>query len=239
MTTFVLVHGAWHGGWCWWKVRPILEAAGHRVFTPTLTGVGERSHLLTRDVNLTTHIQDVIASILFEELVEVVLVGHSYGGLVVSGAVQHIQDRLRHVVYLDAILPTHGEIQVGENSDTPLRNSAIAHGDGWMIPVPPIVDGSLMGVSDVDDLAWMAKRLTPHPLATFQEATQLGTPEQHPLPGTYLLCTGEGRESSGFLTHAERAKSLGWNVEELATGHDLMITEPQATADLLMRAAQA
>ena len=108
-----------------------------------------------------------------------------------------------------------------------------------MIPVPPIVDGSLMGVSDVDDLAWMAKRLTPHPLATFQEATQLGTPEQHPLPGTYLLCTGEGRESSGFLTHAERAKSLGWNVEELATGHDLMITEPQATADLLMRAAQA
>jgi pimeloyl-ACP methyl ester carboxylesterase len=239
MPVFVLVHGAWHGGWCWWKVRPILEAAGHRVYAPTLTGLGERSHLLTREVNLTTHIQDVTSSILFEELTDVVLVGHSYGGLVISGAVQHIQERLRHVVYLDAILPTHGEVQVGENADTSLRNSAIERGDGWKIPVPPIVDGSLMGVTDPDDIAWMIKRLTPHPLATFQEATRLGIPEQHPVAGTYVICTGESGERSGFLTHAERAKNLDWHVEELATGHDLMITEPQKTADILIQAAQA
>jgi pimeloyl-ACP methyl ester carboxylesterase len=239
MTTFFLVPGAWHGGWCWWKVRPILEADGHRVFTPTLTGLGERAHLLTPDINLTTHIQDVTATILFEELTDVVLVGHSYGGLVISGAVQHVQDRLRHVVYLDAILPTHGEVQVGENSDAPLRNSAIAHGGGWKIPVPQTIDGSLMGVTDPGDIEWMTKRLTPHPLATFQETTRLGTPEQHPVPGTYVLCTGKGREQSGFMTHATRAKELGWPVEELATGHDLMITEPQTTADLLIRAAQA
>jgi pimeloyl-ACP methyl ester carboxylesterase len=238
MTTFVLVHGAWHGGWCWWKVRPILEAAGHRVFTPTLTGLGERSHLLTRDVNLTTHIQDVTASILFEELTDVVLVGHSYGGLVISGAVQYIEDRLKHLVYLDAMVPTHGEVQVGEDSHSPLRKSAIERGDGWKIPVPPIVDGSLMGVRDLNDLSWLAKRLTPHPLATVQEATQLSTPNNNPVPGTYVLCTGEGREQSAFITHAERAKELGWPVEKFSTGHDLMITEPQATADLLMRADQ-
>ena len=239
MTTFVLVHGAWHGGWCWWKVRPILEAASHQVFAPTLTGLGERSHLLTREVNLTTHIRDVTASILFEGLSDVVLVAHSYGGLVISGAIQHINDRLRHLVYLDAILPQHGEVQIGQSADTPLRNSAVADGDGWKIPVPPMVDGNLMGVSDPDDLEWMTNRLTPHPLATFQEATQLGAPKQHPMPGTYVLCTGKGRERSGFITHAERAKNLGWPVEELSTGHDLMITEPQVTADLLVKATQA
>ncbi|NQW16184.1 MAG: alpha/beta fold hydrolase [Chloroflexi bacterium] len=239
MTTFVLVHGAWHGGWCWWKMRPLLEAKGHSVFTPTLTGLGERSHLLTTDVNLTTHIQDVAASILYEELDDVILVGHSYGGLVISGVVQHISERLRHVVYLDAIVPKNGETEVGEDRDSGLRRSAIAQGDGWKIPVPPISNGSLMGVTDPDDLERMIKRLTPHPLATFQEASRLDSTPPYPIPGTYVLCTGQGRETSGFIVHAERAKGLGWGIEEIPTGHDLMITEPQQTADLLMQAAEA
>ena len=105
MATFVLVHGAWHGGWCWKKVAPLLRSAGHEVYTPTLTGLGERDHLLTRDIGLDTHIQDIVNVLEYEELTQVVLVGHSYGGMVVTGVAERAHERLRQLVYLDAATP--------------------------------------------------------------------------------------------------------------------------------------
>ncbi|MGZ0244868.1 MAG: alpha/beta fold hydrolase, partial [Alphaproteobacteria bacterium] len=109
MASFVLVHGAWHGGWCWRDVRRVLEEHGHTVFTPTLTGLGERSHLLSPDIDLETHIADVINLLVWEELNDVILVGHSYGGMVITGVADQAKDRLRHIVYLDAFLPADGE----------------------------------------------------------------------------------------------------------------------------------
>ncbi len=236
MPTFVLVPGAWHGGWCWRKVTPLLEAQGHRVYTPTLTGVGERAHLLTREVNLTTHIQDIAALLLYEDLHDVVLAGHSYGGLVISGVARHAIERLAHVAYLDAILPPGGEPHIADgNNSHPAVVSANASGDGWKIPVPPVTDGKLMGVTDTQDIEWMLERLTPHPLASFQEVLDLDSRRPYPVPGSYVLCTGAGRENAGFLAHAERARKLGWPVDEIKTGHDLMITEPEDTAAFLLR----
>ncbi len=208
LATFVLVPGAWHGGWCWRKVTPLLEARGHRVYTPTLTGVGERAHLLTREVNLTTHIQDVMALIFHEDLHDVVLAGHSYGGLVISGVARHASERLSHVAYLDALLPVTGKPPRMTGSH-PLVISANASGDGWKIPVPPVTNGELMGVADATDIKWMLERLTPHPLATFQEVLDLDSRQPYPVPGSYALCTGAERENSGFLAHAERARKLG------------------------------
>ena len=234
MATFVLVPGAWHGGWCWRKVTPLLEAHGHRVYTPTLTGVGERAHLLTKDVNLTTHIQDVAALLLYEDLHDVVLAGHSYGGLVISGVARHAAERLSRVAYMDALLPLTGE-PPGITDSHPLVAAANASGDGWKIPVPPVRNGELMGVTDAADIKWMLERLTPHPLATFQEALELDSLEPYPVPGSYALCTGTGREDTELAAHAERARKLGWPVDEINTGHDLMITEPEQTAAFLLR----
>ncbi len=234
MATFVLVPGAWHGGWCWRKVTPLLEAHGHRVYTPTLTGVGERAHLLTRKVNLTTHIQDVVALILHEDLHDVVLAGHSYGGLVISFVARHATGRLSHVAYLDALLPVPGRSPQITDSD-PLVASANASGDGWKIPVPQVTDGELMGVTDQADIKWMLERLTPHPLATFKEVLELDSREPYPVAGSYALCNGAGREDTELTAHADRARELGWPVDEINTGHDLMITEPEETAAFLLR----
>ena len=236
MATFVLVPGAWHGGWCWRKVTPLLEAHGHRVYTPTLTGVGERAHLLTKDVNLTTHIQDVAALLLYEDLHDVVLAGHSYGGLVISGVARHAAERLSHVAYMDAILPEDGKPKIAGGFDAnQLVASANASGDGWKIPAPSVANDQLMGVTDAADVKWMVERLTPHPLATFQEVLELNLQNPFPVPGSYVLCSGAGREKSALKSPAERARKLGWPVDEIRTGHDLMITEPEKTAAFLLR----
>lgn len=238
MATFVLVHGAWHGGWCWEKVTPLLEERGHKVYTPTLTGLAERADLLTPEVNLSTHIRDVVELFESEDLHDVVLAGHSYGGQVISGAVRHIRDRLRHVAYLDAIFSYQGEAGIQPGRDSPLRTSAIEDGEGWRIPVPPPRNGTSMGVTDPDLVNWLQDNLTDHPLATFEEPVALDDDDPYPVPGSIALCVGRGRDSSRFARNAERVRKLGWPVTEIETGHDLMVTEPQQTADFLMRALE-
>src|SRR2546421_8767740 len=140
MSTFVLVHGAWHGSWCWKRVRKALQAQGHDVFTPTLTGVGERSHLLARNINLDTHIDDVVNLIRWEELTDVVLCGHSYGGAVISGAASRVGDRISALVYLDAFVLEDGE-SLHDALPPEQRNMQLAvaqtHGDGWKVPPIP------------------------------------------------------------------------------------------------------
>ena len=154
MATFVLVHGAWHGSWCWKRVRKALQAEGHDVFTPTLTGVGERSHLTSPQVTLDTHVADVVNLIRWEELTDVVLCGHSYGGCVITGVADRVAERLRALVYLDAFIPENGQSlhdtlppEVAEAQVRGARES----GDGWR--VPPI-SGEFFQVN-VEDRAWM------------------------------------------------------------------------------------
>src|SRR5437016_6152844 len=172
MTSFVLTHGAWHGSWCWKRVRRLLQAQGHDVFTPTLTGVGERSHLLSRDVNLETHILDVVNLIRWEELSDVVLCGHSYGGCVISGVADRMPDRIRSLVYLDAFVLEDGENlaqHVPEIQYQRLGEGAKNVGEGWMVPPIP---GEVFKVN-TEDLEWVNRQCTMHPKACFQQRIKL------------------------------------------------------------------
>ena len=167
MSTFVLVHGAWHGSWCWKRVRRLLQERGHDVFTPTLTGLADRSHLLTRGVNLETHIQDVANLILWEELSGVILCGHSYGGAVVEGVADRLPERIRALVYLDAFVLESGEC-VLEHVPGALAEGAGA-GEEWKVPPIP---GEVFGVN-AQDLEWMKRQCTVHPMAAFEQKLEL------------------------------------------------------------------
>lgn len=232
MVTYVLVHGGWHGGWCWKKMVPLLRSAGHDVFTPTLTGLGERSHLLSPDIGLDTHIQDVVMMLEYEDLDDVVLVGHSYGGMVITGVSEHAAQRLSHLVYLDAFIPQDGQSfkDVAPATYERLNKRVQAEGEGWKVPVP---DGDF-GVTDEADLSWMRTRLSAQPFKTAHQKVRLQNPEALALPRTYIYCrrpTGE----AGAAQYAEQAKTAGWQFHELYTGHDAMITVPHELADLLLK----
>jgi len=171
MTDYVLVHGAWFGSWCWARVRRLLTAAGHRVFTPTLTGVGERSHLLSRDVGLDTHVADVANLMKWEDLRDIVLVGHSYGGAVVRHVADRMPDRIRSLVYLDAFVPENGKslFDYIPDSGKGMRELAVAKGDGWKIPPMPAVN---IGVNAAD-AAWVDCQGTMHPLSSCEAQARL------------------------------------------------------------------
>ena len=157
MTTYVLVHGAWHGGWCWRRVAPLLRAAGHEVHTPSLTGLGERSHLLTRETGLTTHVTDLVRLMEVEGLTDVVLVGHSYAGQVVTGVAAERPELLRRVVHLDGFVPEDGEQaidQLPEQVAHHYRESVAGPGEGWLIPPRSL---EVLGVTDEADLAWLRR----------------------------------------------------------------------------------
>ena len=233
MTTFVLLHGAWHGGWCWERVAPALRAAGHDVFTPTFTGVSDRSHLLSPAVNLSTHIEDVVRLIDAWGITDTVLVGHSYAGMVVSGVAEQRPEALRLRVHLDAFLPVNGEAAINLLPEGPARHyrEAVAGpGFGWLIPPRSL---EVLGVTDPSDLDWFTPRLTPHPWATYAEAASLGEAEAG-VPGVYIECTDWMRV---FRSQAERARERGWPVFELPTGHEAMVTAPDALAGMLAKIA--
>lgn len=218
----VLVHGAWHGGWCWKKLVPLLAGAGHRVLTPTLTGLGERAHLLSPSLDLTTHIGDVVAVLEYEDLHDVTLVGHSYGGMVITGVEDRVGGRLAHLVYLDAFLPEPGKALADYAPLPPTRE------DGWRVPPPGAPPR--FGVTDERDVAWMDARLGDQPLRTFTErltASPRSTQPRH----SFIQCTA----ASFFAEAARRAKQWGFETRELAeAGHDAMITRPEALARLLV-----
>jgi pimeloyl-ACP methyl ester carboxylesterase len=235
MNTFVLVHGAWHGGWCWRHLVPLLRARGHEVHHPTLTGLGERSHLrgpVGTGLGLDTHVEDVLAVLEYEDLREVVLVGHSYGGMVVTGVADRAADRLQHLVYLDAWLPHDGEslfdLMRPERRDS-FRERARQH--GGLVPSPP---PQLFGVTAPPTVDWLAARLGPQPVRTFEQPLVLRSPpEVISLPRTYIRCT-EGPLVSIFDPFAARARATsGWRYEELRTGHDAMVTAPHELASAL------
>ena len=235
MATYVLVHGAWHGGWCWKRVRKALQAAGHEVFTPTLTGVGERSHLNSADVNLSIHIADVANLFEWEELSEVILCGHSYGGCVISGVADRIPDRIRAMVYLDAFVLEDGEClcdHLPRETVQRMRHQAEAAGYGWKVaPIPAEVFKV-----NAQDSAWVDARCTPQPLATFEERIRL-TGALDGIPDfTHILATGY-REDSPFRASHERARQKGWKTRTVACGHDVMLDLPDELTALLLENA--
>src|ERR1700686_5535843 len=175
--TFVLVHGAWHGGWCWSRVADRLRAAGHHVFTPTQTGLGERKHLLSKDITLDTFTKDIANVIEAEELTNIVLVGHSFGGLAISGVADAMPERIRHLVYLDSLMVEGGKSpfdSLPPDVVAARRKAAEESSGGLSLPAPP---PSAFGISDAKDTEWLKPRLTPQPLGTYTSALNIKGPD--------------------------------------------------------------
>jgi pimeloyl-ACP methyl ester carboxylesterase len=234
MATFVIVHGGWGGGWEWTVVARKLRDRGHEVFTATLTGLGEREHIRPSEVTLSDHIEDVVATIKFEDLSEVVLCGHSYGGMVVTGAADRIPERIRVLVYLDAFAPTDGESLrdlIPESVDA-LLAVAVERGDG-RAPVP---EELLPPEGGRDELVLRyIERVRPQSTATMTEPVRVSGGVDR-VPRVYVECTGYPDSVMGPFV--ARAKSEGWLYRELATEHDLQLFDPEGTAHLLDELAE-
>jgi len=236
--TYVLVHGGGHGGWCWNRVALLLRAQGHAVHAPSLTGLADRAHMLSPGVGLDTHITDIASLIQHEDLHDVILVGHSYGGAVIKGVADLVPDRIGQLVFLDAVLLESGESLA---STTPairsLRDSELRIVDGVELvlwPETPVVR-AIYGIEDEADWAWMLERLRPHPWKCFEDRLHLSNPARvAAIPRTIINCPSslERRNPELRPRHFD-----GANVWELDTGHDTMITEPAKTAELLLRLA--
>ncbi len=235
MATFVLVHGAWHGGWCWRKVTPLLRAAGHEAYAPTLTGLGERAHLLSPAIDLDTHIQDVVNVLEYEELTDVILVGHSYAGAVIAGVADRAPARLAHLAYLDAFVPRAGEA-LFDLHPAPMREAmrarSDAEGGGWLLLPQPATGPALFGITDPADLAWVRGKLGPQPRQPHEQPLRLSGAAGGALPHTFIHCTGKP-PGDPFAAMAQRAREAGWGCAELPTGHDAMVTQPAELAALL------
>jgi pimeloyl-ACP methyl ester carboxylesterase len=235
MATYVLVHGAWHGGWCWNRVALLLREKGHDVYTPTLTGLGERVHLATPDVDLSTHVTDVVNVIEFEDLRDVILMGHSYGGQVVTGVAGAIPERISQLAYLDAMVSDDGQA---------IRDMIPGFmdrwGGNWQVPIPAPPFGTF-GITDEYDFAWVKSKLVPHLLATMVEPVKLPVPlEEQPFGRTFVLAAGEVTPDPPtlFMGVADRLRhDTRWRVESLPTGHDVMVTMPRELTEILLSLA--
>lgn len=233
MTTFVLVHGAWGGAHGFHLLRPRLRAAGHDVVTPPLTGIGERSHLAAPHVGLGLHVRDVVNAVLYEDLADIVLLGFSYGGMVVTGALDEIGDRVRELVYLDAFVPADGQSAADL---APAMAAAIPTGlgAGWLIPAPE------REYEDPAEAAWSAPRRSPQPVATFTEPVHCAVAvDDRPLGRTYIRATGGPDVTGGaFEAAAAHARSSGaWRYHEIATTHMVPQNRPDEVAAILLALA--
>ena len=232
-STFLLVHGAFHGGWCYSRVADILRAARHRVFTPTLTGLGERSHLYSPAINASTHVRDVLDVMRFEDLNDIVLAGHSYGGQIITGVADAMPERIRALVYLDAFVGQDGLSTL--DMDTPEAvafhtETARSHGGHTIPPIPSAV----FGVNAADQ-AWVDRLCTPQPFATFAERLSLTGRHEEVALRSYVFATGWN--TSFEKTYAAVRAQGGWKTSEFDCGHDVMIDQPRETADALLAAA--
>jgi pimeloyl-ACP methyl ester carboxylesterase len=229
--TFVLLHGAWHGGWCWERVAEPLRARGHRVTTPTQTGLGERSHLMSLDIDLEVFTTDLVNHLLWDDLTDAILVGHSFGGNAITGAAEQVPERIARLVYLDALVPVSGRSPFDELPPEVvterIRQAELTSG-GLSVPPPP---AAAFGVTDPADAEWLESRLTPHPLRCFMSAQTFRGEPGAGLPAQYILCNDP---VYGPLESARtRARKLGWPIAEIATGHNAMVTAPEALIDIL------
>ncbi len=241
MANYVLVHGGWFGGWCWYKVVPLLQAAGHSVYTPTLTGVAEQAERATPDIGLDTHIQDVVSLIEANDLHQVILVGHSYSGMVITGVADYVPGRIAHLVYLDAVVPHDGQslADTVPYMGTFLRREANKNGDGWRVNPPR---GGTFGITQEPDMSLVRSRVTPQPLKTFLQPLHFAHPETvASIPHTYIECTRRGAViwlmRRLFLRSSLPPTKAGWTRRKLASDHIAMLLVPQALASLLLELA--
>ena len=231
MSTYVLVHGAWRGSWIWKRVRRLLQARGHEVFTPTLTGVADRSHLSSPNVNLDTHITDVANLIRWEELSDVILCGHSYGGCVVSGVADRVPDRIGALVYLDAFVLENGRC-LNDMLPPEVRSERLALakevGDGWKLP-PISAEEFNVNPRDRD---WVNRQGTMQSLACFEQPMNLTGALNQIINITYILASGWS--PSPFPQFYEKAKAKGWKTITIECGHDVMLDRPEELAEQLL-----
>lgn len=229
-TPIVLVPGAWLGGWCWKHLTPLLRDAEYESYTPTLTGLGEREHLAYPDTNLQTHIRDIVNVLEYEDLEDVVLVGHSYAGLVALGVAQEVPERLAHIVYLDALIPMDDEPVSAADFYPPeewaaMETAAKDNEGGW--PMPDDHSG-WVDISK-EDAQWMRRKAVPHPLNTFTQTVDAVNPDAATIPCSYILCQLNGMDDNVLEMIRQLCEQRGWDLYELETGHWPMVS---ATADL-------
>ncbi|MEU2728487.1 alpha/beta hydrolase [Streptomyces griseoviridis] len=240
-TTYLLVHGAWHDGQSWNRVAPLLTAQGHRVLTPSLTGHGDKAHLLSPEVGLTTHVDDIVGLILDHDLRDLVLAGHSYAGMVISSVANRVPERVARLVYIDAMVPTHGENAIDVMPLTRVMIDGAADSDQpWRIPPMPEFPApqGLFGVTDPDDIAWLRTTLTDESVLCFQQPAELDDPAQALIPRVHVPCVGSVPEGVTRRPVPEiQPNGEPSQVHELETGHDCMITKPAELADLLLKHA--
>jgi len=235
MAVFLVAHGAWSAGWAWRKMRPLMQAAGHEFHVPSYTGLGERGHLAGRDVSLETHIRDVESVLAYEDLRDVVLIGHSYGGIVATGVADRARERIRHLIYLDAFVPKDGESlfdMLPEEARARMRKGAEETGDDWLIPPNPVPPDT-----DLADVAWIMARRMPQPIATFTAPIRLRNGPLD-LPRSYIYCR-RFAPGDGFRRFALAARqSPAWRCLELEASHSPQITAPLALFELLVEIAE-
>jgi pimeloyl-ACP methyl ester carboxylesterase len=232
LTDFVLVHGAWHGAWCWRRVLPALWKQGHRVFTVSLTGVGERAHLLSPAITLDTHVEDVVSVLAAEELEDCVLVGHSYAGMVITGAAARQPHRIGRLVYLDAVVPRSGEAwSTGHSQSIQMERRQLIAELGMLPPPDPAIFG-LAGA----DRDWVARRLTPQPGGVYDAPLAFAEAPWLAMSRTFIDCHDPALPSMAGMRDRVRAQP-GWTVVEIPTGHDAMISAPERLVAALLAKA--
>ena len=237
--TFILVHGAWHGGWCWRRVADVLRARGHRVFAPSLTGLGDRAHLFSRDISLQTHVEDVLSIVDTEELNDFVLVGHSYGGFVISGVADALRERVSRYIYLDGSVPpdmssgasfSWAGFNPPEAREARLK-SVRERGEGVALPAPP---PSAFAVTEPSDVTWLQRHLRPMPLGTYIGTFTFKNSGSDRLKRTYIASTKPPYALLSSTRNRIRGDST-WSFTTIEAGHDSMVTAPDELAFLLMR----
>ncbi|MET0278361.1 MAG: alpha/beta fold hydrolase [Pseudorhodoplanes sp.] len=231
--TFVFVHGAWHGGWCWRRVSDRLERLGHKVYAPSLTGLGDRAHLITSRINVSTHITDIVNILRFEDLTDIVLVGHSYAGFVISGVAEREFSKIRSIVFVDAYVPQNGQSIYSMSSDR-LRetvNAAIKRGETGMAPAR----AAYFNVNE-KDRAYVDSKCTPQPVGTYNEPLTITGARERISKKTYIRA--KGWNAPGFDAVVARLRSdPTWKIHDMPCGHDVMIDMPDRLTDLLVAAA--
>lgn len=230
---FLLIHGAWHGGWVWNEISDILRYQRYSVSTPTLTGLGEKKHLLSSKITIETFIEDVVNHIVFENLNNIILVGHSFAGSVISGVADRLKDRIKKLIYFDAMILIDGQkpfdITPKETVEQRIE-LAKKFGNNISIPAP---SADAFGVFDIKKSLLLEEKLTPHPLSAFQSKLILKNEVGNGIPLSYIFCTKPVYKS--LESSREVVRKMKWPIFELNAGHDAMLTHPKETLNLLMK----
>lgn len=235
MTTFVLIHGAWHGGWCWHTVKELLEQDGCRVLTPTLMGLADRADLMSRDLTLDILIDDVAKVFEAEDVQDAVIVGHSFGGSMISGVAERVPDRISELIYLDAAVLTNGESMFDCQAPELVKErfkAAEESSGGMSLPTPTC---EKLGILDADQCEYVQARLTPHPLSTYTSPITLERAPGEGFPCTYIPCMDP--DYTPLHWSRDRARAYGWPIIPIATGHDAMVSAPEELAKVLLDVA--